>query len=73
MMLAAISRQIWIFRKIFEVTSAERGAFHIRTGSKQNIHIQRDALLSQGFAHFVDQLHIPGGSEAGCGGETSGG
>ena len=58
--LAKHTGYIGVFRKIFKVSAAEGRSFNIHTGSQQNIHIVVDAIVSNGSAHLVGHLQIPG-------------
>ena len=63
-----LSRQEWIFGKVFEISAVQRMPVNIHAGSEQGI----DAVLAQfqslPVVEFLDQHIVPGAGKTGAGG-----
>ena len=62
-----------VFGKIFEVTAAQRRALHVDAGAEDEVYLQSNCLLGQRLTYLVQQIHVPGGGQAGGGGKAGSG
>ena len=51
--------QIWIFRKVFKVTSAKRASLNIHAGAEQNIDAHSFGFLTQRDAYLCAEVLVP--------------
>ena len=60
--------KIRIFRKVFEVATAQRRALHVDTRSQQDVDAKGDRLLGQRLPRVMQQVGVPrGGQQRGRG------